>query len=140
MLKIAKARTNVHKRLADNFLSLAKSGATVAALELLIRQSFQRSRINPGFITCCHRNTRFHLDRRAALYDWLKSQEEEASKLHIFHVSVMTWGDTFLYSYQQAGDSRVVYRLEDMLSDLAWYHSAATVPYYSAPNFSVGTG
>lgn len=140
MLKIAKAQTNAHKRLADSFLSLAKSGATVAALELLIRQSFQRSHINPGFITCCHRNIRFYLDRRAALYDWLKSQEEEAARPRIFHVSVMTWGDTFLYSYQQTGDSRLVYRLEDMLCDLAWYHSAETVPYYSAPNFNVGTG
>lgn len=138
MLKIAKAQTRIYKQFASVFLSMSKSGATQASLELLIRQSFQRSPINPGYVTCPHRKIRFHLDRRGALYDWLWGQGSDAVMPGVFYVSVMSWGDTYLYSYQRAEDSTEVYRLDDILSELTWYHSSKTVPYYSAPNVKVG--
>lgn len=123
MLKIAAAQTAAHKRLAEQFLALYRDGATAISLELLIRQSFQKHHLKWGNYRCSHRDIRFHLDRRAALYEWLYNQKEYGIKHSQFYVSVMAYRDSFLYSYQPSVDSKVVYRLKDMLSDLAWYHT-----------------
>lgn len=126
MLKIAKAQTREHKKLAALFLQHWEEGASRASLELLIKHSFQRYPLIPGHLSCELRGTRFHLDRRAALLDWLMSVSE--SNVASFHVSVVEWGHGFLYSYMAIPGSVCVMRIEDMLSDLSWYHTSACVP------------
>lgn len=126
MLKIAKAQTSDHKKLAALFLQHWEEGASRATLELLIKQSFKRYALIPGHLSCSIRGVRYHLDRRAALLDWLLNRDE--SVVDEFTVSVVEWGHGFLYSYMPAPGAVCVTRIEDMLSDLSWYHTSSCVP------------
>lgn len=138
MLKIARSQTSAHRRLAALFVDYYNDDASQASLELLITQSMQRTPVEKGYLTCPVRGVRFHLDRRMALYDFLLFKDKwchgEGKKASVaterqFHVSVMEWGDDFLYCYQPHTDSVEVIDLEQMLSDLCWYHTSWCVPF-----------
>lgn len=126
MLKITKAQSSDHKKLAGAFISLWNDGATTASLELLLRQSFQRRALLPGHLSCPVRKVRFHLDRRAALVDWLIAYKETEGDIGC-QVSVVEWGYGFLYSYYPIPGAFKVTGIEEMLSDLTWYHSSRCV-------------
>lgn len=126
MLKIARSQTREHKKLAALFLAHCDEGASFATLELLLKQSFQRWPLIPGHLSCQKRQVRFHLDRRAALLDWLISYPE-GMRAGRYYVSVIEWGNGFLYAYLPAPGAMEVSRLEDMLSDLSWYHTSRCV-------------
>lgn len=139
MLKIAKAQAPEYMRLVQRLLDLHEENSSPATLELLVKQSLMKTPVIQGYLACESRDARFHIDRRMALYDWLLHSEDwyadvddMGTNLDRFHVSVMAWGDTFLYSYKPSQCATETYRLEDMIGDLSWYHTAHLVPYISS--------
>lgn len=140
MLKIARAQTHAHKSLAVRFIDDYRDEVSTEALEQLMKDSFRDTPVQEGYVMCLGRGARFHLDRRMALYDWLLHQSEWLTSndfeqpwpwLESFHVSVMAWGDSFLYSYHPSDDSVAVRDIDAFLSDLSWYHTSWLVPYIS---------
>lgn len=142
MLKITKKQTVEYLFLARNLLGAVNEGLSRASMDLLIKQSFVRKAPDKESIYCHKRKVHFYLDRRLALLEWLETEYRQIDRLYpgmkhsnlkehsmAYSVGVMQWGDKYLYSHLPFQDAEKVYRLEDALGDLSWYHTSKIVPY-----------
>lgn len=142
MLKIAKKQTVEYLFLARNLLESINEGFSRASMDLFIKQSLQHKKPDTGSIYCPVRKVHFYFDRRLALLEWLETEYRQIDRLYpgrkytnlkehnmAYSVGVMQWGDKYLYSHLPFRDAVKVYRIEDALGDLSWYHTSKIVPY-----------